>query len=110
MYIFIYLSQWLIRFTFYERYIRNRLQKFADLCSIANISVFILAHNYYGFYIHGRSVHGFADTDLPTLINDLRKEENDLCAHRGLVPGTTDHTFILSLTYSFKSLYDKLFE
>ncbi|KYQ46698.1 Meckelin [Trachymyrmex zeteki] len=108
MYIFIYLSQWLIRFTFYERYIRNRLQKFVDLCSIANISVFILAHNYYGFYIHGRSVHGFADTDLPTLINDLRKEEDDLCAHRGLVPGTTDQTFILSLTYSFKSLYDEL--
>ncbi|XP_018401701.1 PREDICTED: meckelin [Cyphomyrmex costatus] len=107
MYIFIYLSQWLIRFTFYERYIRNRLQKFVDLCSIANISVFILAHNYYGFYIHGRSVHGFADTDLPTLINDLKKEEDDLCAHRGLVPGTTDQTFILSLTHSFKSLYDE---
>ncbi|KYQ51342.1 Meckelin, partial [Trachymyrmex zeteki] len=108
MYIFIYLSQWLIRFTFYERYIRNRLQKFVDLCSIANICVFILAHNYYGFYIHGRSVHRFADNDLRTLINDLRKEEDDLCAHRGLVPGTTDQTFILSLTYSFKSLYDEL--
>jgi len=55
-----------------------------------------------------RSVHGFADTDLPTLINDLKKEEDDLCAHRGLVPGTTDQTFILSLTHSFKSLYDEL--
>ncbi|KYN15470.1 Meckelin [Trachymyrmex cornetzi] len=108
MYIFIYLLQWFVRFTFYERYIRNRLQKFVDLCSIANISVFIFAHNYYGFYIHGRSVHGFADTDLPTLINDLKKEEDDLCAHRGLVPGTTDQTFILSLTHSFKSLYDEL--
>jgi len=55
-----------------------------------------------------RSVHGFADTDLPTLINDLKKEEDDLCAHRGLVPGMTDQTFILSLTQSFKSLYDEL--
>ncbi|XP_012536805.1 meckelin [Monomorium pharaonis] len=108
VYISVYVVQWLIRFTFYERYIRNRLQKFVDLCSIANISVFIMAHNYYGFYIHGRSVHGFADTDLPTLINDLRKEEDDLCAHRGLVPGTTDQTFILSLTQSFKLLYDEL--
>jgi len=54
-----------------------------------------------------RSVHGFADTDLSTLINDLKKEEDDLCAHRGLVPGTTDQTFILSLTHSFKSLYDE---
>ncbi|KAL0110854.1 hypothetical protein PUN28_014061 [Cardiocondyla obscurior] len=108
VYIFVYLAQWLVRLAFYERYIRNRLQKFVDLCSIANISVFILAHNYYGFYVHGRSVHGFADTDLPTLINDLKKEEDNLCAHRGLVPGTTDQTFILSLTQSFKSLYDEL--
>ncbi|XP_011879640.1 PREDICTED: meckelin isoform X2 [Vollenhovia emeryi] len=108
VYIFVYLIQWLLRLMFYERYIRNRLQKFVDLCSIANISVFILAHNYYGFYIHGRSVHGFADTDLPTLINDLKKEEDNLCAHRGLVPGTTDQTFILSLTQSFKTLYDEL--
>ncbi|XP_011696383.1 PREDICTED: meckelin [Wasmannia auropunctata] len=108
VYLSIYLAQWLVRFTFYERYIRNRLHKFVDLCSIANISVFIMAHNYYGFYIHGRSVHGFADTDLPTLINDLRKEEDDLCAHRGLVPGTIDQTFILSLTESFRSLYDEL--
>jgi meckelin len=58
--------------------------------------------------MHIRSVHGFADTDLSTLISDLRKEEDNLCAHRGLVPGTTDQTFILSLTQSFKSLYDKL--
>lgn len=55
-----------------------------------------------------RSVHGFADTDLPTLISDLRKEEDHLCAHRGLVPGTMDQTFVLSLTQSFRSLYDKL--
>ncbi|XP_029672859.1 meckelin [Formica exsecta] len=108
VYAFAYFAQWLIRVTFYERYIRNRLQKFVDLCSVANISVFILAHNYYGFYIHGRSVHGFADTDLPTLISNLKKEEDNLCAHRGLVPGTTDQTFIVSLTQSFKSLYDQL--
>lgn len=59
-------------------------------------------------YLFNRSVHGFADTDLPTLINDLKKEEDNLCAHRGLVPGTTDQTFIVSLTHSFKSLYDQL--
>lgn len=58
--------------------------------------------------LYDRSVHGFADTDLPTLISDLRKEEDNLCAHRGLVPGTTDQTFIVSLTQSFKSLYDQL--
>lgn len=58
--------------------------------------------------LYDRSVHGFADTDLPTLISDLKKEEDNLCAHRGLVPGTTDQTFIVTLTQSFKSLYDQL--
>ncbi|KAG7208561.1 hypothetical protein KM043_014777 [Ampulex compressa] len=79
-----------------------------NLCSITNISVFILPFNYYGFYIHGRSVHGYADTDLRTLISDLKNEESNLCAHRGLVPGTTDQTYIVSLTETFKMFYDNL--
>lgn len=54
VYVSVYVAQWLIRVTFYERYIRNRLHKFVDLCSVANISVLVLTHNYYGFYIHGR--------------------------------------------------------
>ena len=55
-----------------------------------------------------RSVHGFADTDLQTLTNDLQKEENNLCAHRGLIPGTVDQTFIISITPSFRYFYNKL--
>lgn len=31
-----------------------------------------------------------------------------MCAHRGLVPGTTDQTFIVSLTQTFKHFYDEL--
>ncbi|XP_012233806.1 meckelin [Linepithema humile] len=107
VYVSVYFAQWLFHVMFYERYIKNRLQEFVDLCSIANISVF-LVQKYYGFYIHGRSIHGFADTDLPTLINNLKKEEDNLCAHRGLVPGTTTQTFIISFNQSFKSLYDEL--
>jgi len=30
------------------------IQEFVDICSMANISVFILALENYGFYIHGR--------------------------------------------------------
>lgn len=55
-----------------------------------------------------RSVHGYADTDFPTLIDNLKKEEDNLCAHRGLVPGTNDQTFIMSITQSFKLTYDEL--
>ncbi|KOC65395.1 Meckelin [Habropoda laboriosa] len=102
----IYCIQWLVSVLFFEPCITNRMQEFVNLCSIANISVFILPFNYYGFYIHGRSVHGFADVNLPTLINDLQMEQNNLCAHKGLVPGTTQQTFILRLTKTFRIIFD----
>ncbi|XP_061931149.1 meckelin isoform X3 [Apis cerana] len=107
IYILIYCIHWLISIVFFEQCITNRMQEFINLCSIANISVFILPFNYYGFYIHGRSVHGFADIDLPTLINNLQMEKNNLCAHRGLVPGTTQQTFILYLTKTFRITFNK---
>ncbi|KAL7291306.1 hypothetical protein TKK_0014909 [Trichogramma kaykai] len=108
VYMFCYTVQWIISITFYERYVKNRMQHFVDLCSVANVSMFIFAYNYYGYYIHGRSVHGYADTDLETLINDLKKEENNLCAHRGLIPGSTNQTFIVSLSSAFRDIYQKL--
>ncbi|KAL2715557.1 meckelin [Vespula squamosa] len=100
---------YLISIIFYERFIKDQMQQFVDLCSIANISVFILEYNYYGFYIHGRSVHGFSDTDLFTLINNLKNEENQLCAHRGLVPGTIEQNFIVSVTQTFRIFYEKFY-
>ncbi|XP_076396266.1 meckelin isoform X2 [Megachile rotundata] len=109
IYTSIYCIQWLISIAFYQSCLTNTIQEFVNLCSIANISVFILPFNYYGFYIHGRSVHGFADIDLPTLMDNLEKEKNDLCAHKGLVPGTVQQIFILSLTPSFKNMFKKIF-
>ncbi|KZC13759.1 Meckelin, partial [Dufourea novaeangliae] len=97
-----YSIQWLLFGVLYERCNTNKMQEFINLCSTVNISIFILPYNYYGFYIHGRSVHGISDTDLPTLINNLEKERNNLCACKGLVPGTNQQTFILSLTKTFR--------
>ncbi|XP_076648353.1 meckelin [Halictus rubicundus] len=102
MYILIYCIQWLLYIGFYEQCIRNKIQEFINLCSTVNISFLILPYNYYGFYIHGRSVHGIADTDLTTLMNNLEKEKNNLCACKGLLPGTDQQTFILSLTKTLR--------
>lgn len=52
-------------------------------------------------------MHGFADTDLPTLINGFQMEKSNLCAHKGLIPGTTQQTFILYLTESFRVTFNK---
>ena len=40
----------------YERFVEDKMQQFVDLCSISNISVFILYERNYGYYIHGRYV------------------------------------------------------
>lgn len=41
-------------------------------------------------------------------MNDLNKERNNLCAHRGLMPGTTQQTFVLSLSETFKNIFEAL--
>lgn len=53
IYIIVYLFQWLL-VSLYEKYVKNSLQGFVDLCSVANISLFIFTDDYYGYYIHGR--------------------------------------------------------
>ena len=75
---FYYISgivQWIF-FTFiYERFFEDKVRQFVDLCSMSNISVFIMAHAQYGHYIHGRSVHGKADTNMREMFEMMKKEE-----------------------------------
>lgn len=52
----IYIFQRIFNFLIYERYIENPIQQFIDISSLANVSVFILFMESYGFYIHGRLV------------------------------------------------------
>ena len=92
----------------YERYIKNVIQEFVDVCSIANVSVFILALENFGFYIHGRSAHGFADTDMQTMLGQLQREEEDLCGHRGLLPGSDQQTFQMAIPMQLRSYYRKV--
>ena len=67
--------QWIF-FTFiYERFFEDKVRQFVDLCSMSNISVFVMAHAKYGHYIHGRSVHGKADTNMREMFEMMKKEE-----------------------------------
>lgn len=85
------IGQWLFQTFIYERFIEDKMGQFVDLCSIANISVFVLQERYFGFvpctrsslmlaryYVHGKSVHGFADTDMLEMREQLRKVESRL--------------------------------
>jgi len=37
------------------------IEDFVDLCSVANISLFILDDNLHGYYIHGENPFGFSE-------------------------------------------------
>ena len=57
------------------RFISNPIQNFVDLCSLCNVSVVILSHDQFGYYIHGRTVHGFGDMSLKQMHECLKREE-----------------------------------
>jgi len=54
---------------------KNRILNFIDLCSTANISVFLLTTQRYGYYIHGQCVHGASDVSLAMWYENFRAEE-----------------------------------
>ncbi|KFM66491.1 Meckelin, partial [Stegodyphus mimosarum] len=97
----VYLSfailQMIVRKIIYERFVEDKLQQYVDLCSVSNVSVFILVTKRFGYYIHGRSTHGKADVNMKEMHEFLRKEEEDLCGHRGLLPDTEQQTFQILL-------------
>ena len=43
------------------------MQEFIDLCSLANISIYILDDNVHGYYIHGVSSSGIAEVTFEDL-------------------------------------------
>lgn len=51
-----------------------------------------------------RSPHGFADTDMCSMLQQLRRESENMCGHRGLLPNSEHQTFCflapLQLRYS----------
>lgn len=66
--------QCIVQIIFIEK-ANDPFRNFMDLCSIANISVLAMTHSLYGYYIHGRSVHGLADTDMQEMNIFLQREK-----------------------------------
>lgn len=94
----------------YERFVEDKIKQFADLCSLSNVSVLVLTHKCYGYYIHGRSVHGQADVSMEMMMDNLRKEEENLCPLRGLEPGSDIQTFEVVLSDRTREQYDKIMQ
>uniref|UniRef100_A0A8C7HPY9 Transmembrane protein 67 n=1 Tax=Oncorhynchus kisutch TaxID=8019 RepID=A0A8C7HPY9_ONCKI len=95
---------------FHERFVEDKIRQFVDLCSISNISVLLLSHRCFGYYIHGRSVHGHADTNMEEMNINLKREAESLCGQRGLLPNTDTQTFQISITSRLRLQYDRILE
>uniref|UniRef100_A0A4X1U751 Transmembrane protein 67 n=1 Tax=Sus scrofa TaxID=9823 RepID=A0A4X1U751_PIG len=95
---------------FYERFIEDKIRQFVDLCCMSNISVFLLSHKCFGYYIHGRSVHGHADTNMEEMNMNLKREAENLCSQRGLVPNTDGQTFQIAISSQMRQHYDRIHE
>lgn len=108
LYIVIAVVQWLLFGFFYERFVGDAIGDFIDFCSMSNISVFLISQVHYGYYIHGRSVHGRSDTSLHELYEQFQREEENLCGKRGLEANTEMQTFEIALTTRFRNEYAKI--
>jgi meckelin len=100
------LIQYLFYIIFYQRFIEDRLLNFIDLCSVSNISVFILTDNQYGYYIHGRSPHGTTDVNMRDMIMNLERESKQMSGTRGLEAESDEQTFIVRINGQFRLQYE----
>eukprot|EP01065_Artemidia_motanka_P029836 TRINITY_DN35900_c0_g1_i1.p1 TRINITY_DN35900_c0_g1~~TRINITY_DN35900_c0_g1_i1.p1 ORF type:complete len:1051 (+),score=292.44 TRINITY_DN35900_c0_g1_i1:56-3208(+) len=66
------------------------LRQLAELCSVANVSVFFVLEERWGFYLHGKSVHPHADTSLREFQDMLKREEEDRALPRRGLGGKSD--------------------
>jgi len=55
-------------------WIPTSVQDFVDLCSISNVSIFILDETLHGYYIHGKTPGGTAEVNAEELELALEAE------------------------------------
>ena len=88
----------------------TKQQDFVDLCSVSNISIFMLTEYLKGYYIHGHSPLGRSETTLEDLMNLLEEEGAENTKDRGLMPNDSVQTFEVYISKKMMLIYRKLYE
>ena len=85
--------------------------EFLDLCSVSNVSVFILDQSLHGYYIHGQSPLGRSDTNLDELLRFLEEEGKGKIRGRGVTDDQNDdlQSYEIFLSYNMRTIYDGLY-
>lgn len=63
------------RFLIHFKNFEHRVYAFIDILTMSNVSLFLLDERFHGYYIHGRSIHSHADTDMAEMLQNLKREE-----------------------------------
>ncbi|KAI8908826.1 Meckelin [Powellomyces hirtus] len=100
--------QILFRKIVYDRYYKNKLFNFVDVLSMANLSILAFDEMCHGYYIHGRSIHPCADTNIGELNAYLRREKADLVPRRGL-DDTDEQCFEMFAQKEMRSAFNKVY-
>lgn len=103
------LAQYIFRWTFWERFVKDRVWQFVDLLAVTNVSCLLLEERHFGFYLHGRSVHDHADADMLQLNANLKREEEGLEMLRGFRQDSRVQTFEIYLSPKVRQAYDRAF-
>jgi meckelin len=84
---------------------------FTDLCSVANLSVIMFDEILHGYYIHGQSPAGIADTDGEELKRILESEGKGGGRNRGLDPTDSSglQCFEIYIPGDMRKRYDSLY-
>ncbi|XP_054746873.1 meckelin [Anastrepha obliqua] len=104
----VYITQIIFRNFVLNRIFGDPLQKFIDLCSLSNISVFMLLEQSFGFYIHGRSPNGFADTDMYSMLVQIQRDTQHRCSRKGLLGDSDQQSYIILPPLNLRIYFEKL--
>lgn len=101
-------SQLMIRRVCYNHFVEDLSASFNDLLHSANISCLLMDNAHHGYYIHGKTVHQHADTDLKDLNQQVTREMKLLVKERGLLPGKD--TWEMFLHPRFRRQYERVYK
>ena len=80
------------------------------MCTIGKISMLVLLEPYYGYYVHCRSPHQFADGTMTELVEMLHQEEAGLTVDRALEGAPPDvQSFEIFLSAEWRIYFDKIY-
>ena len=104
----------LILVRLFQIWIPLKKQEFMDLCSVSNISVFILDGLLHGYYIHGHSPIGKADVNYDDLFTFLNEEGRGTIRNRGLENDNDDdhcknQCYEMFISHAMRTIYDGLY-